>query len=101
MLIPLIIVTLLYQTILTVGSVLVWRSVMKNNAAQLPKVFFAITTMRLVASVAFFALALWLIHTQVEEVKLFTIFFLVLYMLLLGFDTAYFYCSSQKINNKK
>ena len=98
MLTLLIILTVAYQTVITAGSITVWKSVMKNNPAQLPKVFFAITIVRLVFSVAFFALALWLMHTDVGQVKLFTVFFLVVYMLLLVFDTAYFYCSSQKIN---
>ena len=93
MLTILIILAIAYQTGITIGAVTVWRSAMKNNPAQLPKVFFAITTVRLVISVAFFALALWLIHSDLGQVKIFTLFFLVVYMLLLVFDTAYFYCS--------
>jgi len=97
MLTVLIIITLLYQVIFTAGSVLVWKSVKNNNPAQLPKVFFATTAIRLFTSVVVFALALWLIHTDIGQVKIFTAFFLVVYMLLLIFDTAYFYCSSQQI----
>lgn len=100
MLTILIVLAAAYQVGITIGAVTVWKSVMKNNPVQLPKVFFAITTIRLVVSVAFFALALWLIHSDVGQVKIFTLFFLVVYMLLLIFDTAYFYCSSQKINKR-
>lgn len=100
MLLILIILTTAYQTGITIGAVTTWKAAMKNNPAQLPKVFFAITTVRLVISVTFFALALWLIHSDLGQVKIFTLFFLVVYMLLLVFDTAYFYCSSQKINKR-
>lgn len=96
----LLILTVAYQTGITIGAVSTWKATMKNNPAQLPKVFFAITTVRLIFSVAFFALALWLIHSDLEQVKIFTLFFLVVYILLLIFDTAYFYSSSQKINKR-
>lgn len=91
----------LFQILLTVGFIMVWKSVMNNNQEQLPRVFFAITTVRIVFSVAIYAVVLWIIRTNVEMVKIFTLIYIVLYMLLLGFDTAYFYCSLQKINNKK
>jgi len=97
MLTVLIIITLLYQVVFTAGSIMVWRTVKNNNPEQLPKVFFATTAIRLFTSVVVFALAMWLIHSDMEHVKIFTVFFLAVYMLLLVFDTAYFYCSSQKI----
>lgn len=101
MLYILIAITLVYQAVLTAGSVMVWKSVKKNNPAQLPKVFFAATAVRLFISVVVFAFSVWLIHEDLTEIKIFTVVFLLVYMLLLLFDTAYFYCSSQQLNSNK
>jgi len=97
MLTILLVATLLYQVLLTIGSIIVWKQVKKNNATQLPKVFFAITTVRLATSVMLFALALWYLQEDTKNIKIFSSIFLAIYTLLLIIDTAYFYCSSIKI----
>ena len=97
MLITLLVVTVLLHALLTSGSIMVWNTVKKTSPEQLPRVFFATMAIRMIAALGVFAAALFLIHNDMEQVKFFTIIFIVIYLLLLIFDTMYFYCSSKKI----
>lgn len=99
MLITLISITLLLHALLTAGSLLTWKKVLKDNPQLLPKLFFTTSAIRLVASVALFAISLLLIRQDIEQVKIFTIVVIATYLLLLTFDTAYFYHSSKTIDN--
>lgn len=101
MLTILIIITLVLHAVLTLGSIKVWKTIEKTNPTSLAKVFFVSMAVRLVVSVVIFAVSLWLMKDDVDSIKMFTILFVIIYFLLLAFDTIYFYCSLKTINNKK
>ncbi|MCQ2128948.1 MAG: hypothetical protein MJZ08_05910 [Bacteroidaceae bacterium] len=101
MLAILIIITLVLHAVLTLGSIKVWKTVEKTNPVSLAKVFFVSMAVRLIVSVAIFAISLMLMKDDVDAIKLFTILFVIIYFLLLAFDTIYFYCSLKMLNNKK
>ena len=101
MLAILIIITLVLHAVLTLGSIKVWKTVEKTNPASLAKVFFVSMAVRLIVSVAIFAISLMLMKDDVDAIKRFTILFVIIYFLLLAFDTIYFYCSLKMLNNKK
>ena len=99
MLVTLISITLLFHAVLTVGSLFTWKKVLKDNPQLLPKLFFTTAAIRLVASVALFAISLLLIRQDIVQVKIFTVVVIATYLLLLTFDTAYFSHSSKTIDN--
>lgn len=99
MLLTLIAIMLLLQLLLTTGTIAIWNMVRRNSPQALPKVFFLTTLVRLIASTAFFAAALYVISADKDGLKLFTAIFIITYLLLLVFDTMYFYFSSKAIDN--
>ncbi len=99
MLLTLIAVMLLFQVLLTAGAIAIWNMVKRESPQALPKVFFLTTLVRLLASTAFFAVALYVISADKDGLKLFTAIFIITYLLLLVFDTMYFYFSSKAIDN--
>ncbi len=98
MLLTLLLITLLLHAVLTGGAIMVWRTIKKSSPELMPKVFFATTLVRMIASLGVFAVSLYVINGDKDTMKLFTLIFLVVYMLLLIFDTAYYYCSSRERN---
>lgn len=100
MLTTLIIITIAVQIALTIGGVVLWKKAKRKSAAALAKVRMLTTTVRLLVSVAIFAIALGFLKDDKEIVKVFTIFFAASYFILLIADTLYFYISSKKIDNK-
>lgn len=96
----LIVLTIVLHIMLTAGTVLVWQTVKKTSPEALVKVFFLSMGVRLLASVILFAVGAYLIKDDTEAIKLFAVIFIAAYLLMLLFDTAYFYCSSQLLNKK-
>lgn len=96
----LVIITLVLHTVLTFGGIKIWKTAEKTNPAALAKIFFVSMAVRLVMSVGMFLVALMLLKDDVGAIKMFTVFFVILYFLLLIFDTVYFYCSSKIMDNK-
>ena len=96
----LIIITLVLHAVLTLGGIKVWKTAERTNPTALAKVFFVSTAVRLVASAGLFLIALMLIKDDAGMVKMFTIFFVILYFLLLIFDTVYFYRSLKTMDNR-
>ncbi len=96
MLLTLLLITLLLHAVLTGGSIMVWRTLKASAPELLPKAFFVTAIVRMVASLGVFAVAVYIIHEDRETLKQFTLIFLTVYMLLLVFDTVYFYCSSRR-----
>ncbi|MDO5446598.1 MAG: hypothetical protein Q4F34_02330, partial [Prevotellaceae bacterium] len=94
MLTTLIIITIVVQLALTLGGIILWKKAGKKSAARLTKVRMLTTTVRLLVSVAIFAIAIFLIKEDRDAVKVFTIFFAAIYFLLLISDTIYFYVCS-------
>ena len=90
MLTVLIIATIVLQAVLTGGSLAIWNNVRKSAPQVLTKTFFVIMMIRLFASMVVFALAVYLMHDNASDVKLYAIVFIVLYIALLVFDTLYF-----------
>lgn len=93
-----IIIMVIVQVFLTVGALTLWNTTKKNSPQQLPKLFFVVSAARLLVSLIAFAAGLYLIHEDLTQVKIFTVVTLLLYMLLLVFDTAFFYFSSNTQN---
>ncbi len=100
MLLTLIATTLLLQLLLTAGAIAIWNMVRRSTPQALPKVFFITSLVRLLASIVFFAVALYVISADKDGLKLFTAIFIITYLLLLVFDTMYFYFSSKAIDNR-
>ena len=100
MLTTLIIITIAVQIALTIGGIILWKKAKGKSAATLAKVRMLTSTVRLLVSVAIFAIAIYLIKEDKETVKVFTIFFAAVYFILLITDTLYFYVCSRKVDNK-
>lgn len=96
----LIVLTIVLHCILTTGTVLVWMSAKKSAPEMLPKIFFLSMGVRLFASIILFAVGVYLLRGDMEPMKLFTVVFIAAYLLMLLFDTAFFYWSSQQLNKK-
>lgn len=96
----LIVMTIVLHFMLTAGTVLVWQTIKKSTPEALPKIFFLSMGVRLFASVILFAVGVFLIKDDTDAIKLFAVIFIAAYLLMLLFDTAYFYCSSQLLNKK-
>ncbi len=99
MLLTLIAIMLLLQVLLTAGAIAIWNMVRSHTPQALPKVFFITSFVRLLASIVFFAVALYVISADRDALKIFTAVFAITYLLLLVFDTMYFYFSSKTIDN--
>lgn len=93
-----IIIMVIVQAFLTVGAVVLWNTTKKNSPEQLPRLFFVVSGARLLISLIAYAAGLYLVHEDLTQVKIFTVVTLLLYMLLLVFDTAFFYFSSNTLN---
>ncbi|MBQ0085613.1 MAG: hypothetical protein KBS65_05165 [Prevotella sp.] len=96
----LVIITLALHAVLTLGGIKIWKTVEKTKPSALAKVFFISMAARLVMSVGMFLVALMLLKEDIDAIKMFTVFFVILYFLLLIFDTVYFYCSLKIMDNK-
>ena len=93
----LIILSVLLHTVLTGGAIMVWRTVSKTAQEQLPKVFFATMAARLLSTVLLFAAAAFLLRNDRTELITFAVIYIILYIIMLILDTAYFYCSSKQL----
>ena len=98
----LIIATAVMQALLAAVSVFLWNKVSRASAGRLHQLYFMLSGIRLVLSLAFFVLGLCFLEGR-QEILRFTVIVLVIYFLVLAFDTIYFYCSlnKQKRNDKQ
>lgn len=93
MLSTLIIISTAIMTGVTVGSIKLWNLA---TIEQRTKLFFATTIIRLLLSVIIFAVSIYALRSDIEQVKIFTVIFAPTYFLFLLFDTGYFYYSCNK-----
>ena len=98
-----IIITIVMHLVLTGFSFYLFKTVIKLNPEKLTKLFFLIMGIRFVFPLAFYAAFLWGMSNSgnsADDLKIFTIFYLLIYMLFLAIDTAYFYCTLKQLDNK-
>jgi uncharacterized membrane protein len=94
------IITLALHAIIAIGAISAWKKVAQTAPATLPRLFFAISILRLLASVALFAVCLFLIHEDRDLLKQFTVMFLAIYLVMLVIDTTYFYKATKRMGEK-
>lgn len=95
------IITLALHAAIAYGAITAWRKVAQTAPQTLPKLFFVISTLRLLASVALFAICIFVIHEDREMLKQFTVMFLAIYLVMLVIDTTYFYKATKRMGEKK
>ncbi len=101
-----IIITVLMHLMLTGMAFFILKTVMKSNPAGVMKAIFSVMGVRFVFPLAFYAACLfgWKEYgLELGEIKVFTIFYLILYIVFLAIDTVYFYFTLKNSdkNNKE
>ena len=100
----LVVLTVLMHLLLTGFAFFVVKTVIKSDPQKLTKVLFVFMGLRFLFPLAFYAA--WLFGkydsgTDAGELKTFTIFFLICYLLFLAIDTIYLYCTLKQLDNNK
>ncbi len=99
-----IIITVIMHLLLTGMAFFVLKTVMKSNPSGVMKAIFAVMGIRFVFPLAFYAACLfgWKeFGYETEDLKSFTILYLVLYLLFLAIDTLYFYFTLKNSDKNK
>ncbi len=100
------IITVLMHLMLTGMAFFILKTVMKSNPAGVMKAIFSVMGVRFIFPLAFYAACLfgWKEYgLELGEIKVFTIFYLILYIVFLAIDTVYFYFTLKNSdkNNKE
>jgi len=102
-----IILTVLMHLVLTGLAFLILKTTIKSDPAKLTKRIFAVMGLRFILPLAFYAVCLFVWKDSgsfdKSDLKMFTVFYLILYLLFLVIDTAYFYFTLKNLdkNNKE
>lgn len=95
------IITLALHAAIAFGAITAWKKMAQTAPETLPKLFFVISILRLLASVALFAVCLFIIHEDRDMLKQFTVMFLAVYLVMLMIDTTYFYKATKRMGEKR
>lgn len=93
MLIALIEISAALLAVMTFASIRFWNLA---TVEQRTKLFFATTAFRLLLLALIFGGSAYILRSDIENIKIFTLIFALMYFLSLIFDTGYFYYTSNK-----
>lgn len=98
MLIIFLAITVLFHISLTVGTIKMLKKFSSESPMTRPKIFLASSVVRIILSLIAFAVSIIILKEDMHQLKVFTIAFLIIYMVVLAFDTIYFYRSSESVS---